>query len=520
MKLQSKIIITTVLTTLILNFSVQLLSYLQQKDVANQILNNKIKRYSRDIQNTYSLPLYLLDENILDKNLENLFNDPDIVSITLEEINGTIKIIYSKPHKDSSLKIQDNIDIYYDSDLIGRVRITYTTMNIESELNLLLQKYLFNLLLIITVFPVVLYFILKIIISPISKLADATIQIAKGNLEPEVPENKDDEIGILTTNFLLMRDSIKYQIKKLEEENNERLNTEKKLAKVNVELVRQKQNLEYMVNKRTSELQESLEVLKSTQEMLIESEKIASLGTIVAGVAHEINTPIGIGVTASSHLEEETKKITELCISNKITKTRFLEYTQQATLTSQIILSNLKKAANIINSFKQIAVDQSSEAVREFKIREYIDEILLSLHSKIKTTKHKIQVECTENYTLYNYPGAFSQILTNLIINSLIHGFENIDNGLIKIVVNKIGDDINIHYEDNGVGISKENLKKIFNPFFTTKLGSGGSGLGLSIVYNLVHKNLKGSIRCLSNPEAEEGTTFELLFPCDLRNTD
>lgn len=279
-------------------------------------------------------------------------------------------------------------------------------------------------------------------------------------------------------------------------------------------LQRFNQNLEQLVEVRTQELSQTLENLTTTQTKLVESEKMAALGSLVAGVAHEINTPIGIGVTAASLLAEKATNFFETYQSGNMKRSDLEKFLNTATQSSTMILANLNRAAELIQSFKQVAVDQSSESKRSFKVKEYLEEILISLRAKLKTTNHKVEISCDENLTLDSYPGALSQIVTNLVMNSLIHAYDGEDAGRIEISVTVEGKVIIFEYADDGQGISEENLSKIFEPFFTTKRGQGGSGLGLHIVYNLVTQKLNGAIECQS--QLGLGTKFIIKLPIHL----
>lgn len=283
----------------------------------------------------------------------------------------------------------------------------------------------------------------------------------------------------------------------------ERINGEK-------ELNRYKNSLQDLVENRTKELRESIQRLTITQDKLIESEKMASLGSLVAGVAHEINTPIGIIVTAASHMEERLEEFDKLYNSGKLTRKMLDSYFSDTREISKLILSSSGRASGLIHSFKEIAVDQSGEKKRFFKVREYIDEILLSLHYQLKEKRIKFNISCTDDLTINSYPGAFSQILTNLILNSIKHGFTNTSKGFIVITIEKEGNRLFIQYEDNGHGIPENALKRIYEPFYTTKRGEGAKGLGMSIVYNLVKKTFKGNIKCISRED--KGTTFRIDF--------
>ncbi len=284
-------------------------------------------------------------------------------------------------------------------------------------------------------------------------------------------------------------------------------------AQLYADLQRFNQNLEQLVDQRTQELSQTLESLKLTQGKLVESEKMAALGGLVAGIAHEINTPLGVGVTAASLLSEKTAGFLRIYEGGKMKRSDLTKFLDTAMQSSSMVLSNLNRAAELIQSFKQVAVDQSSEERRIFKIKAYLEEVLLSLKPKLKKTKHTISVYGDETFTLNSYPGAFSQIVTNLIMNSLIHAYDAEDSGEIVFDFRQSGKRLIFEYADDGKGIATEYLNKIFDPFFTTKRGYGGSGLGLHIVYNLVTQKLQGNLRCES--EVDMGTRFIIELPLE-----
>jgi len=269
--------------------------------------------------------------------------------------------------------------------------------------------------------------------------------------------------------------------------------------------------LEFTVDMRTKELKENIENLKVTQNQLVESEKMASLGGLVAGVAHEINTPVGISLTGITHFQHITTELKKLYEENNLSQDEFEEYIKTSYEIANSVYKSLTRAVEQIRSFKQVAVDQSNEHIRNFNIKEYIEEVLLSLHNRLKKTKHNINIHCDENLNINSFPGSFSQIITNFIMNSLIHGFKDIEKGNIDIYAKKIDDNIEIIYKDDGIGINKTNLKKIFDPFFTTNREGGGSGLGLNIVYNIITNRLNGNIKVTS--EINKGTKFIITFP-------
>jgi len=251
--------------------------------------------------------------------------------------------------------------------------------------------------------------------------------------------------------------------------------------------------------------------LKMAQDHLVQSEKMAALGELVAGVAHEINTPIGIGVTGMSALEERTADIKKIYAEDELTQDDFENYTNTVSEASSTVLSNLHRAAEMVRTFKQVAADQSSEKQRTFKLKEYINDIIFSMRPRLKKTRHMITVDCPDDLVIETYPGALSRIITNLLMNSLIHAFEDNEKGKIIFDIVQKEEGIVFKYSDNGKGIEKDIVNKIFDPFFTTKRGQGGTGLGMHIVYNLVTQTLNGTIECNSKPG--KGTVFLISIP-------
>lgn len=283
------------------------------------------------------------------------------------------------------------------------------------------------------------------------------------------------------------------------------------------QIVELNENLEKKVRLRTQELQASLDNLKITQEQLIESEKMSALGNLVAGVAHEINTPLGVGITATSYLEEAVSEFEQQLLNKQLSETEVVKYISTSQESIGILQSNLNRAVSLIRNFKQVAVDQSSEAQREIELCSYLHELIHSLKPQLKKAEHKIEIECTRPIAVNSYPGALAQILTNLVMNSVIHGFKDRTEGKIRIVATQQGKNVCLDYHDNGRGLNDEQREKVFEPFYTTARGASGSGLGMSISYNLVANRLGGQIRCL---EAEWGAHFRLLFPISVNNDD
>jgi len=336
--------------------------------------------------------------------------------------------------------------------------------------------------------------------APLNDLTKAVHEVAyKQDYDRQVKIVSDDELGELGSAFNFM-------LAKLAE--HEAFRVEKETEIINLNAV-----LEDKVYARTKELEASLQNLKMTQQQLVEQEKMASLGELVAGVAHEINTPIGVGITAVSHLVESVNRISKAFNSGTLTKKQFSDMLSAVLESAEIVDSNLRRAADLVKAFKSVAVDQSSAEPRLFALKSYTQDVITSLRPKLKRTEHEITVDIPEDINLYCDPGVISQIMTNLIMNSLNHAYAPQQKGQIKISARMLENVLQLTYEDDGNGIEESILKRLFDPFVTTKRGQGGSGLGTHIIYNLVTQALGGRIQCIS--DVGKGTRFEITLPFD-----
>jgi two-component system NtrC family sensor kinase len=269
------------------------------------------------------------------------------------------------------------------------------------------------------------------------------------------------------------------------------------------------------LEERNAALNQALTQLQEAQSELVRQEKLASLGRLVAGVAHEINTPLGICVTATSHLVEELRLTRAELADGSMTEDSLASFFDVVDQSLRIMTTNTQRAASLVRSFKQVAVDQSSDDIRSFQLGSYIDEVLLSLQPKLKGRPVKVEVDCPKDLPMESFPGAVSQILTNMVVNSLVHGFERDQPGRIRIHAALEDEMVVFEYADDGAGMDEDTLAKLFDPFFTTRRGSGGSGLGAHILYNLVTGALGGTLQVESSPG--NGLQYHLRFPRKLK---
>lgn len=272
------------------------------------------------------------------------------------------------------------------------------------------------------------------------------------------------------------------------------------------------ESLEQQVVIRTHDLELSMAQLKATQKQLIEAEKLSALGGLVAGVAHEVNTPLGISVTAASVINETAMALNQAFSNQTLTSTEFSELMQRMTSSGQMLENNLNRAAKLIRDFKQTAVDQVSESRCEFELVQTLDALMASLHSE--TRKIPVEPEIISPsgpIKMNSLPGVITQIITNLVLNSVNHAFDQQPNAKISIQLSEIDDSILIEYQDNGCGVARHLHHKIFEPFYTSKRGYGGSGLGLNLVFNLVKQKLCGDLTFES--EINHGVKFIIRIP-------
>jgi signal transduction histidine kinase len=252
--------------------------------------------------------------------------------------------------------------------------------------------------------------------------------------------------------------------------------------------------------------------LQDTQEQLVSREKLAALGSLVAGVAHELNTPIGNSLMMTSTMLAKTDELAKNLKQGAIRRTDLDNYLAQAHEASTLIMRSLNNAADLVQSFKQVAVDQTTAQRRQFDLQQVCHEIVATVKNQVKRSGHTVEFDVPEGIQMDSYPGPLGQVISNFINNALLHAFEDRRGGLIKLSAKSVaGSRVQIQFKDDGVGIKEEHLKRIFDPFFTTKMGQGGSGLGLSISYNIVTSILNGQIVVQSTEG--QGSVFTLDLP-------
>ncbi|MBT40920.1 MAG: HAMP domain-containing histidine kinase [Idiomarina sp.] len=349
------------------------------------------------------------------------------------------------------------------------------------------------------------------ITQPLEHIVDIASQIARDkNYTLRIPDSRVDEFNDLGQSLNIMLERVQHQIER-------QRRAEQEASQLNAELEQQVTQRTKALRESNQELLATLEQLHQYQGQLVESEKMASLGDMVAGIAHEVNTPIGLSVTASTLLQDKLAVMQEKFNEKRISTNEFARFLGDCDENLAIIYRNVNRAAELITSFKQVAVDQSSEVDRTIEIHSFMRDVLTSVKPRLlDIEKFPIQVHAADNLEVMTKPGPLNQILINLIVNSMVHGFDGKTSGHIEINFELIDDDLEITYRDDGNGVPFDIRKKIFDPFVTTKRGAGGSGLGLHLAYNLVTQVLGGNIHFFS--EEQQGVEFIVRFPVTVVN--
>lgn len=401
------------------------------------------------------------------------------------------------------------VPITYNENTFGAIVTYVSTQEITDELIKYAAFLLFLMLALLALSLLVIYKIQNYITVPIINLARTAQEISLSeDYTIRAKKLYTDEVGHLYDDFNSMID-------KIEQRGRERDEAETISRTYQAHLERLTNELEERVKGRTIELQESYDNLQNAQEQLIESEKMSALGNLVAGVAHEVNTPLGISITAASIFKNEIKSIKDMLNENRLSKTALVHFIDTITEADEILMKNLDRAALLVKNFKKISVDQSSEELREFELNTYIQEVVSTFKSELKHRPVELDLRLdSEPIDMYSYPGAVSQIIVNMLQNALLHAFDFDQEGTITLETHQDDETAIIIFTDNGKGINSAVVDKIFEPFVTTKRNKGGTGLGLNITYNLITQHLNGNIHLDS--DYKDGARFTINIPLNI----
>lgn len=325
----------------------------------------------------------------------------------------------------------------------------------------------------------------------------ASKEMVSGNYKQSIQVSGHDELAILARNFNLMAAEVSRKIQEVTDLNQ---TLEDKVAQ---------RTFEYELSNRL--LEENLQHLQTAHDQLVQSEKLAALGAIVAAVAHELNTPIGNCLAVASTMQNDTVQLERDMAAGELRRSQLNQYMETVGEGLVLLLRGLDRTVKLVTSFKQVAVDQTAERRRRFDLQEVIEGVVALMQTTLKSTPYRVELQIAHGIEMDSYPGPVEQIIANLINNSVLHGFNGRDHGVIHIAAEAEGGMVRVVYSDDGLGMSEDVQRHIFDPFFTTRLGSGGSGLGMSICYNLVTGPLGGTLSVIS--DLGKGCEFTLMLP-------
>jgi len=445
--------------------------------------------------------------------LASLQQSPDIVRAALYKITDGVPVLFASYGADSPLTLNLETPTLQPQPkdfqrFIAPVNLEQTAVGyllLDSSLASLQRKLQrsFSFVMIAMLVAVLLASWLALMLSrsllrPMADLRQVTASIADTqDYSRRAAETADPDLNIFIRSFNTMLDVIQ-QINQMQQDKE-------------LQILDLNKNLEQKVAERTIQLQNSLQNLQSTQSALVERERLASLGGLVAGVAHEINTPVGVAMTAVTHLTYLTNNLNNALESGTLSKSGLQKSIAELDESALIVLKNLERAAEQIRSFKMVAIDQSNEEARSFHLLEYLQSVVLSLRPQLKKGQHQVILDIPADLELTSFPGIYSQIFTNLMMNSLIHGFVGQTAGEIRVQAQLQDKFLQINYYDNGKGIDPKIKPKLWDPFVTTNRQQGGSGLGTYILYNLITQGLQGRIDLVE--DIPKGVHFAILIP-------
>jgi len=490
------------LSILFFSSCLTLLTTLSQlyNDYLNDIENIKKNFISIESSHLASLSANLWDFNelIVHQQLKGIVNLP---GISFAQITTPLLQKF-----ESGTQVTHNVEshqypLIYLGDEIGVLTIT---ANLEQIYNRLWSKaavifigqFIKTLIIASIIIGIVYFFVSR----HLNAIANYSNRLTLENLaEPLLLQGnrrEKDELDVLV-------DSINSMRKKLIEDN-EKLQA----AKIYEQTINE--TLEQQVKQRTIDLENTVVSLKDTQDALVLAEKMASLGRLVAGLSHEISTPLGICVTSSSSLHHAVSLFTDLIKENRISRSKLTSFIETLNHSINITDKALTRATELTSNFKLIAVHQSHDTPTECDMDKYIREVVSTVSTLFKKNNYEININISFCQPVKTYLGTWSQIITNLLMNSHIHGFEAFHKGIIDIEFYQEQEHYVFRYRDNGRGIREDIIDNIFEPFITTRRGEGGSGLGMNILYNLVSTVLKGKV---SVRNLEQGCVFEIVIP-------
>jgi signal transduction histidine kinase len=474
--------------------------YSERRAVERQVAY-KLEYTADIISISVSDPVWDYDYSGIELIGNSLFKDIEVGTLIIrDDVSG---VVYDHemtgiPYKKENISTRSKA-VTYDGETIGSVTLGLTDYYAKQMMYKRIQIRLVQLLMSIVTLVVVVYFISFQITKPISLLEANARRIAKGEKRLTLPPLKDDEIGHLASSLNEMGEIIEVSSTKLHTINN---SLEEKVTLRTEELL-----------VKNNELNRTLKTLKETQAELLQTSKIQLTTRLVSGVAHEINTPLGLTITIVTFINGKVRMLEQLINNGHYSKEKANELLHEIEEASVSLESNLKRVSQLMEHFRQLMLEDQNQSATRFNVFDQLNKIHKTLILALMEKNIRFEIVCSEELVVKSYPSALLQIVTQLTENALKHGFEDKEEGIIRVTCEKRNNQLQVVFSDNGHGFSTEVCEHIFVPFYKADTKVEGSGLGLSIVENIVNVHLGGQIRCIS--ERDVGTTFEIQFPVE-----
>ena len=485
-------------TTAVLLYDVQ-----STRQTAMEDLRKDLARTSEVMSLSLAEPVWQVSPDLAEPMVRAQVDDPRFVAVqVIEQTSATPFLSFERPRDgdDASLTLSQTRAIQRDGREIARLTITMTAAPLLQAKRADVWRTVWRSGLTLTLSLVLMMWVLRhYMLRPMTELTRGAEALAAGRLNQPLRISGADEIARMGAAMERMRQAL--------------LSAFEALRQHNV-------TLEETVTQRTAELtasnadlSQALQTLQTAQRELVESEKLASLGRLVAGVAHELNTPLGNALTVVSTLDDRYRQLEQMLSGGVPLRRSTLEELAHDTRRAQDILQrNVQKAADLVRDFKQVAIDQTADLRRDFELDQVVEDVLVMVEPSFKKTPFTITTDLSHGLAMNSYPGALGQVLTNLLMNAQLHAFDGRAHGHVTVRCAALNDtEAELSVADDGCGMDETVRRRIFDPFFTTKLGTGGSGLGMHIVHSIVTNVLGGQIEVRSAPG--QGTQMLMRLP-------
>ena len=473
------------------------------RQTAMEDLRRDLARTSEVMALSLAEPLWQVSPDLAEPMVKAQVDDPRFVSVKVTEPRKAQPFLsFERPQAagEAALTLSQTRSIQREGREIAQLQVSMSAAPLLQARQAEVWRTVWRSALTVTLsLGLMLWVLQRFVLRPMTDLTAAAEALAAGRLEQPLRLRGADEISRVGVAIERMRQALLSAFEALRQHN---LNLEATVSQRTAELTTS-----------NTELSAALETLRQAQSELVESEKLASLGRLVAGVAHELNTPLGNALTVVSSLDDRYKELeTSLAANAPLRRSTLVDLVRDTRRGQDILQRNVQKAADLVRDFKQVAIDQTTDLRRDFELAQVVEDVLVMVEPSFKHTPFAIDTDLCPGLAMSSYPGSLGQVLTNLLMNALLHGFEGMPSGRVRVQCARVSDtEAELRVSDNGRGMEDSVRRRIFDPFFTTKLGTGGSGLGMHIVHNLVTNVLGGQIEVRSQPG--QGTTMLVRLP-------